>query len=163
MGIQGKHHHLISRHPNRAGGIKLVFKYIVAVLAISAMISCGRNEPLSNYEPKSPEEQALKKFFMEFQEGVNRKDADKIANLIHENAVLMVGRERKILARPEYVKILPKRLAENPPISLGKPKMKVAGNAAEVKIYMTRGDYNGLMVYNMKLEKDQWYILNWRY
>jgi len=144
-------------------GIKPMFKYIIAALVITGIISCGRNDPLANYEPKSPKEQALKKVFLEFQDGVNRKDAKKVANLIHENASIMVGRDRKILTRAEYIKILPKRLAENPSISFGKPKMKVAGNAAEVKIYMTRGNYNGLVVYNMKLENNNWYIHSWRY
>jgi len=32
--------------------------------------------------------------------------------------------------------------------------MTVAGNNAEVKIYMTRGNYNGLIVYNMKLDNN---------
>ena len=103
-----------------------MLKYITAFIILTAMISCGRNEPLSNYESRTSQEQALKEVMLEFQDGVNRRDTNKIANLIHENASLMVGRERKILARPEYVKILPKRLAENPPVSLGKPKMTAA-------------------------------------
>jgi len=60
--------------------------------------------------------------------------------------------QRNILSKEAYVKILPKRLAGNPSIALGKPKMTVSGDKAEVKIYMTRGGYNGLVVYNMKLE-----------
>jgi hypothetical protein len=94
---------------------------------------------------------------------VNTRDAEKIENLIHENASLMVGRNRKLLSRAEYIRILPKRLADNPPIALGKPKMDVSGDIAEVKIYMSRGRYNGLMVYNMKLENNRWYIQSWKY
>ena len=127
------------------------------------MTSCGRNEPLANYNPKTQQEQALKSVLLEFQGGVNRKDAEKVANLIHENASIMVGRDRQIIAKAEYIKILPERLAENPSISLGKPKMKLSGATAEVKIYMTRGNYNGLMVYNMKLDNNKWYIQSWRY
>ena len=41
--------------------------------------------------------------------------------------------------------------------------MTVAGNHAEVKIYMTRGNYNGLIVYNMKLDNNRWYIQSWKY
>ena len=127
------------------------------------MLSCGQNEPLADYEPKTPQEQALKSTLLAFQEGVNTKNSRKIENLIHENAAVMTGRERKILSKPEYAKILPKRLAENPPVALGKPKMAVDGDKAEVKIYMTRGDYNGLVVFNMKMENDRWYILSWKY
>jgi len=68
-----------------------------------------------------------------------------------------------MLTKVQYMRVLPKRLAENPSISLGTPKMTVAGNHAEVKIYMTRGNYNGLIVYNMKLDNNRWYIQSWKY
>jgi hypothetical protein len=119
-------------------------RHLVIAAVILSIISCGRNEPLADYEPKTPQEQALKGVLLNFQDGVNTLDAVKVGNLIHENASIMTGRDRKILSKAQYVKILPKRLAENPPISLGKPKLSVAGNRAEVKIYMTRGNYNGL-------------------
>ena len=127
------------------------------------MISCGRNEPLTNYVPKSPQEQALKRLLLDFQDGVNTLDSRKVGNLIHEKASIMIGRDRKTLSRAEYIKILPERLAENPSISLGTPKMSVSGEKAEVKIYMTRGDYNGLIVFNMKLDNNRWYIQSWNY
>ena len=75
----------------------------------------------------------------------------------------MVGRERKILTKEAYVKVLPERLAAGSSISLGQPKMKISGDKAEVRIYMRRGDYKGLIVYNMKLEDKKWYILDWKY
>jgi hypothetical protein len=65
---------------------KPMFKYIAVAIVITGIIACGRNEPIANYEPKSPQEQALKSIFLEFQDGVNNKDAKKVANLIHENA-----------------------------------------------------------------------------
>ena len=138
-------------------------KHLVFMIVATVAISCGQNEPLSTYEPRSPQEKALKNVFLDFQFFVNTKDAKKIESLIHENASLMIGRDRKILSKAEYGKILPKRLADNPPIALGKPKMKVSGDTADVRIYMTRGRYNGLIVYNMKLENDRWYIQSWKY
>ncbi len=138
-------------------------KYLVFAIALTAILSCGQNEPLADYEPKSPQEQALKSILLDFQNGVNTLDSDKIGNLIHEKASIMTGRDRKIISRAEYIKILPQRLVENPPIALGKPKMTVSGDKAEVKIYMTRGNYNGLIVYNMKLDNNKWYIQSWRY
>ena len=140
-----------------------MLKHLAFVIVATAAISCGQNEPLSTYEPKSPQEQALKNVFLDFQDGANTRNAKKIENLIHEKASLMIGRDRKILSKAEYSKILPKRLDDNPPIALGKPKMKVSGDSAEVKIYMTRGNYNGLIIYTMKLEDDKWYIKGWKY
>ena len=138
-------------------------KHLVSAMVITAMLSCGQNEPLTDYEPKSPQEQALKNIMLDFQNGVNTKDSKKIENLIHENAAIMTGRDRQIISKADYIKILPIRLAENPPIALGKPKMTVSGDKAEVKMYMARGDYNGLVVFNMKLENTKWYIQGWKY
>ncbi len=143
--------------------VKNMCKQLVFAIIISAILSCGQNEPLSTYEPKSPQEQALKNVLLDFQDGVNTRNAKKIDNLIHEKASLMIGRERKLLSKAEYSKILPKRLADNPSIALGKPRMKVSDDNAEVKIYITRGDYNGLMNFNMKLEESKWYIQGWKY
>lgn len=141
----------------------IMMKQLVFFIVITVIASCGQNEPLTNYEPKSPQEHALKSILLDFQDGVNTLDAKKIESLIHPKASLMTGRERKTLSKEEYVKILPKRLAGNPSVALGKPKMTVSGDKAEVKIYMTRGNYNGLVVYNMILEDNKWYIQGWKY
>jgi len=140
-----------------------MLRHLIFAILITAILSCGQNEPLSTYVPKSPQEQALKSIFLDFQDGVNTRNSKKIENLIHEKASLMTGRDRKILSKAEYIKILPGRLAGNSSISLGIPKMTVAGDKAEVRIYLTRGNYNGLIVYNMKLEKNRWYIQSWKY
>ncbi len=138
-------------------------KHLVFAIAIASILACGQNEPLNHYEPKSPQEQALKSILLDFQDGVNTLDSKKIENLIHEKASIMTGRDRKILSKTEYIKILPKRLAENPSIALGKPKMTVSGDKAEVKIYMARGNLNALVVFDMKSEDNKWYIQGWKY
>ncbi len=140
----------------------MIKQFVFAVIVI-VTISCGRDEPIANYEVKSPEEQALKSVLLEFQDSVNNRDSEKIINLIHEDAAIMTGRERKILTRAEYLNILPKRLAENPPIALGKPKMAISEGQAEVKAYITRGEYRGLLVFNMKRVGNKWYIQSWKY
>ena len=141
----------------------IIMKQLVFFIVITVIASCGQNEPLTNYEPKSSQERALKSILLDFQDGVNTLDAKKIESLIHPKASLLTGRERKTLSKEEYVKILPKRLAGNPSIALGKPKMIVSGDKAEVRMYMTRGSYNGLIVYSMKLDDDKWYIQSWKY
>jgi hypothetical protein len=140
-----------------------MLKHLALGLTLAAILSCGQNEPLANYEPRSPQEQALKNIMLAFQDGVNTRDSDKIGNLIHEKAAIMTGRDRKIISKAEYIKTLPQRLAENPPVSLGKPKMAVSGDKAEVKIYMTRGDYKGLVVFNLTFDNHEWTIQGWKY
>lgn len=140
-----------------------MLKQLTIALALMTFLSCGQNTPLTDYEPKSPQEQALKSTLLEFQDGANAKNSDKVKNLISENASIMVGRDRKILSKKEYVDILPARFAENVSVSLRKPKMIVAGDKAEVKIHVTRGDTNSLVVFDMRFENDKWYIHGWNY
>ena len=140
-----------------------MLKHLVLAIALMALLSCGQNTPLADYEPKSPQEQALKSVLNDFQNAVIIRDSQKVAKLIHAKALIMLGRDRMIFSKDEYVKILPQRLAENNSIALGKPKMTVSGDKAEVKIYMARGDNNFLMIFNMRLENDKWRIQSWKY
>jgi len=142
---------------------KFMLKHLVLAIALTAILSCGQNTPLSVYEPKSPQEQALKRVLLDLQDGVNTMNSEKVESLIQEKASIMVGRDRKILSKAEYVKILPKRLAENPSIAFGTPKMNVSGNKAEVKIYMAYRDSNILISYTLQLENHKWYIQSWEY
>ena len=86
-----------------------MIKHLAYAIALTAILSCGQNTPLAVYEPKSPQEQALKRVLLDFQDGVNTMNSKKIENLIHEKALIMVGGDRKILSKAEYVKILPNR------------------------------------------------------
>jgi len=140
-----------------------MFKKLVFAILLFTILSCGQNTPLALYEPKSPQEQAIKDVFLDFQNGINTMNYSQIENLIHDKASIMIGRDRKILSKTAYVDILPQRLAQNVSIALGKPKMKVSGDKAEVKIYMTSGEYNLLIVYKMQFEKNKWYIRSWEY
>ncbi len=127
------------------------------------LVSCGQNEPLTNYTPKSAQEQALKQVLLTFEESVEKKESQKLAELLHATASVMVGRERQMLGKNAYIKILSERLHDNPPVSLGRPRMKIDGNKAEVKIYMQRGSNNTLVVFDFIREDRRWYIQSWKY
>jgi hypothetical protein len=140
-----------------------MLKLMVFAIILTTLLSCERNTPLIKYEPKSSQEQALKSVLLHFQEAVTHKDSEKVLSLIHEKASIMISTDLKLLSKTEYAEILPGRLAENSYIALGKPQITVSGDKAEIKIYMTRGDNNFLMTFNMKLEDNNWYILSWEY
>ena len=55
-------------------------KQLVFFIVITAIASCGQNEPLTKYEPKSPQEHALKSVLLDFQDGVNTLDSKKVEN-----------------------------------------------------------------------------------
>lgn len=138
-------------------------KCLILGMLVGVMISCGTDRPLGEYTPASKEESAVKNILLDFQDGVNRRDAGKVAGLIHKDAVLMLGRERHRISKSDYIKILPQRLADQPPIALGRPKMHMKGDKADVRIYMRRGDARVLVTYYLKRDEDHWTINGWSY
>lgn len=132
------------------------------VLCITIM-SCGTDAPLGEYVPSSDQEAAVKAVLLDFQSAVNSRDAGKVADVIHENATLILGRERKPHTKSDYIKILPRRLADQPPIALGRPKMDVKGDTADVRIYMTRGDSRALVTFHLNRDDHRWTISGWTY
>ena len=135
---------------------------VLLVLSIT-MMSCDTDTPLGEYVPSTDQEAALKSVLLDFQDGVNRRDTGKVADVIHEDAMLTLGRERKPHSKSDYIKILPRRLADQPPIALGRPKMDVRGDTADVRIYMIRGDARFLITYHLTKDDHRWAISGWTY
>ena len=127
------------------------------------ILSCGTDTPLAEYVPSSHQEAAVKTMLLDFQDSVNRRDAKRVAGFIHEDAALMLGREHNRLSKSDYVKMLPRRLADQPPIALGRPKMKMKGDMADIHIYMARGDACFLVTYHLKRDDHRWTISGWTY
>ena len=143
--------------------LKIMIKHFTLGITWVLLVSCGQNEPLATYVPKSPQEKALKAVLLSFEDNVKNQDSKNLADLLHTSASVMVGRERQMLGKDAYLKILPQRLRDNPPVVMGNPKMKIADNQAEVKIYMKRGNNNTLVVFNFLRESERWFIQSWRY
>ena len=132
-------------------------------MLVGVMISCGTDTPLGEYRPASKEEAAVKSLLLGFQDGVNRRNFEKVGDLIHDDAVLMLGRERNMVSKSDYIKMLPQRLADRPLISLGRPKMDLKGNTADVRIYIRRGNARFLVTYHLKRDENRWKINGWTY
>ena len=136
----------------------------LALLLLSiTFTSCGTDTPLAEYTPASDQEAAIKNVLLGFEEGVNRRDVKKVAGLIHEEATLMLGRERRLISKADYLKILPQRLADQPSIALGRPKMSQSGNTADVRIYMKRGGARVLVTFHLTRVDHRWAINGWDY
>ena len=141
-------------------GIKII---MLLGLLVCVIISCGTDTPLAEYTPSSDQEAAVKKVLLDFQDAVNRRNPANVAGLIHEDAILMLGRERNRLSKSDYIKILPQRLADQPTIALGRPKMDMKGDSADVRIYLIRGDSRFLVTYHLTRDDHRWAISGWTY
>lgn len=147
----------------KKGSYAKIKKAVLLGLLVYTVLSCGTDTPLAEYTPSSDQEAAVKSVLLDFQDGVNRRDPENVAGLIHEDATLMFGRERRRLSKPDYLKILPQRLADQPPIALGRPKMTLSGNRADVRIYMKRGDARVLVTFHLTRDVHRWAINGWTY
>ena len=136
---------------------------LLSGLLLCAIFACGTDTPLSEFTPTSKQEAAVKKLLLEFEDGVNRQNAAKVAGLIHKDAVLTLGRERNRVSKADYVNILPQRLADQPPIALGRPKMDIKNDTADVRIYLSRGSGRFLITYHLRRDDHQWAISGWTY
>lgn len=137
--------------------------FLLVIIPVWLVLTSGCDAPLITYEPETSEEKALKATLLDFQTGVNAKDFDKVAALIHPDARIMIGREKRMLSKDEYLRVLRQRLAESPPVALGLPRMTITGHQSEVRVYMTRGDAKILMVFHLLFDGGKWRIRHWEY
>ena len=82
--------------------MKNILHWLIAII-LSTTLSCGIDTPLADYKSNSNQEEALKNVLLDFQAGVNRKDSTIIVDLIHENASIMIGRDRQIVSKAKYI------------------------------------------------------------
>ena len=153
--------HLDFKWPSVKQSLKSI-GLIPLILAIYWALS-ARITFLENYQPESPTQKALKEVLLQFQEGINSKNEHQIGRLLHTNAELMVGRNRQLLSRNEYIQILSQRLTGSPTVRLSTPKIRISGDKATAKIYMWRGNSKFLMVIHMLFDNYKWLITGWDY
>ncbi len=136
---------------------------IIIILAIMLFFCGCEKPPLKDFEPLTPNESAIKNTLITFRDSANNRDAQGVLDVIHQSAHLMVGRDRVLLTKEEYAKVLPIRLVENPGFELSIPKIEISGSKAHVRIYMARGDSNFLFIIDMDCENQDCLITNWEF
>lgn len=118
---------------------------------------------LKEYQPKSPEEQEIIAFLIEFQDAWNSKDEAGVSALLHEDGKITYGRERITVSTKKYIAILPQRMKTTPTMNFKAPKIKVAGDKAVAKV--SASIQNRLINFTMHMvrENNKWYLMNWTY
>ncbi len=143
--------------------MKQMLLVTTALLLVMLFSGCDALTPLEEFEPGSQDEKALKMLLIDFKSAVNKKNTQAIADLLHENARIMMGRERKIYTKKGYLEILPRRFAANRTIKLSVPRISTRGSRAEARVYMWLGGARYLISYDMVFYNGKWYISGWKY
>ena len=139
---------------------KIYFPMLTLSLMI-LMTACVTT--LQSYEPKNPEEDAIKALLMKWESTWNKRDVEGHLRLWNNNAEIMYGRDRKIATKKEYVTILPERMKAVPSIKLEAPKIRFSGDKADVNLNMAAGNYKTPVTYHLVKENNNWSIMTWDY
>jgi hypothetical protein len=122
----------------------------------------GCASTLKDYQPKSSEEEAIKMTLVAFESAWNKYDWQHVLSLLHENAQLMTGGEKRIVSKKEYAAILRKRM-ELFHAKLYEPTISVTGDNASVKLRFDTGQSINQFTFQMIRVNNKWLIIRWEY
>jgi hypothetical protein len=142
--------------------MKKAFTFIaIACFTLSFSVGCGTT--LRDYQPKTPEEIAIKELLIAWETSWADHNIEKNLALWNDKAQIMTGQERRIVSKTEYAEILPERMKTYPNLKIRSPQIKVAGNKAEVKVNIKVGGYKSSETWHLVKENDVWSIMSWEY
>jgi murein L,D-transpeptidase YafK len=125
-------------------------------IVLLAIAGCVTSE--KQVKSESPDEIAIRELVQSFEEAWNAGDKDKYLSFWHEQGKIKVGRERKVMSKSEYAKLLPDRMQNNP-LTLSNPKIKVKGDKATAKMKLDTGGNSFPFSLNLVRENDQWLVM----
>lgn len=136
----------------------------MALLFLISIMLFGCAATLKEYKPKSSEEEAIKVVLVGLETAWNRHDLQGVLAVFHEKGKFMTGREKKIVSKKEYADILPSRMLELPTMTIGTPKINIAGEKAVVNASVDFVKFqNPSFIYQMVKENNKWLIMSWEY
>lgn len=136
----------------------------MALLLLISIMLFGCAATLKDYKPKSSEEEAIKVVLVSFESAWNTHDVQGVLAVLHEKGKFMTGREKKIVSKKEYADILPSRFLELPTMTIGTPKINIAGDKAEVNASVDFVKFKiPSFIYHMVKKNNKWLIMSWEY
>jgi hypothetical protein len=137
--------------------------YLTTILSLLFLFGCAAGKNIKEYEPKSPDEEAIIRVLVVSIDAIDNKDIPGHLAIIHNNASMMVFDDmynRPILSKELYAKKLPSRIAD-----MGGEyyisSITVSGNEAIVNCsHIIRG-YKSQHKITMVKENGNWYIMRW--
>ena len=132
---------------------------------IKALIKTGGSIPSLEARPVSPDEEAIKAILKDYENAWNKKDTDGVVAFYHQKARIMTGKNRNLVSRKHYRKILPDRFKTAKSLYFGVPRMKIVGDKAKVKVKMkaTGSDMVMVITLSMVRQNGKWLIVKLRY
>jgi hypothetical protein len=140
---------------------RLPYKMLCLIMMIIYFNGCAGN--LATYEPKNPEETAIKNLLLKWEKTYNSGDVTGNLSTWNDNAQIMYGTDRKLTTKKDYIGILPERMKAIPSLNLGSPDIKISGDKAEVKAALSGSRGTVPATFNLIKENNLWSIMSWKY
>jgi len=147
--------------------------FITTILSIFLLlIGCAAQTNLKDYEPKSPDEEAIVSLLNKWKETWESGNLQGILDMLHDDAKIMYGggpTPKRIATKEEAKKALPGDIAAFCcGLKLGTPKIDASGKEAnvEILIVVTEGwhmQYKWPYTFNLVKENNRWLIMSWKY
>jgi hypothetical protein len=137
--------------------------FVFPFFLIMFVVFSGCVTTLQSYQPKNPEEMAIKELLLRWESTYNNHDVAGNLATWNDKAQIMYGPERKIASKKEYPNFLPERMKAVPSLKLGAPDIKVAGDKCEVSSTISVGNTSVPATFHLIKENNLWSIMGWKY
>ena len=140
-------------------------KKIISVASLLSvfLLLFGCLTHLKDYQPKSPEEDAIKTVLVNSENAWNNNDLQGYLAVLHESGQFMYGTKRYIVSKKEFAERIPQIKASKPVFTFGIPKITITKDTAVVNLkdYNIPGGWPWTV--HMVREKEKWYIMSNEY
>jgi len=137
----------------------LSISLIICVMYL--VIGCVTSE--KQIKEMSPDEQAISQLLDNMVNAWNNKDVAGYLSAWHDDAKMMIGKEKAIVSKKEFSKTLPAKIGSTSDWKFKSKKIKINDDKATVK---ARTLYGGVLFYyyfNLAKENGKWFIMSDRW
>jgi hypothetical protein len=123
---------------------KLVDRIIILSAALLIAGYANAASSLRDYEPKSPDEEAIVSLILNYENAYNSGNIQGIKDLFWDEGKSMYGYQRMVFTKAEFDTVLPKKLADYPVLEALEPSsIEISGMNAKVYILVRYTDTTG--------------------
>jgi hypothetical protein len=136
----------------------------ISVLFISLLLAAvGCATSLKEYQAKSPDEEAIKGALLRWETSWNKGDPAGVLSVISEDAQIMYGSDKAVASKQDYAGIIPERMKANPTVTVGLPKIKLAGEKAVAATSLSTRGRSMPVTFEFAKMSGQWLVTRFAY
>ncbi len=136
--------------------------FITTILSIFLLlIGCAAQTNLKDYEPKSPDEEAIVKVLIKVQDAWNNKDLDEFLAAFHDNGEILyqIGASGVRYSKEKYAKVFSQQRGYVGHLTYVNPIITITGDKAIARVITPEVNMHSLLTYYMVKENGSWYIM----